>query len=252
VNQKLTPGVATLYWTSEALHILPPSPSRDHLREVLLPINYFLIVFSVLVHGTSISIFQGARNLLGKGHPTPTDDDPIPIRPGADLYIARAQSRASRGDLSLSRTSTRRQPAREYLSRHISIPSNGIRTDEYRSQLDLALERSSTRRQTARDFLSPTVTIDPDLVSPRALSRNGDADGSDEEDEYKTKGVPMAVLDGAQSAAGVDSRPETPNHSSSGGRSSQAEWLRKGRMARGEISDDDVKSRDFSDASDRV
>lgn len=246
--------MAALFWTSEALHQLPHNGSREHLREVLLPIVYFLIVFSILVHGTTISIYQGTRSLLGKGHPKPTDDDPIPIRPGADLYIARAQSRASRGDLSLSRTSTRRQPAREYLSRHISIPSSGpARPDEYRSQFDLALERSSTRRQSARDFLSPTISIDPDLVSPRTLSRNGDVDQDAETDDKNdsARGIPLSSVRRRKSSVDDEVNPGASSPPV-GGRSAQSEWIRKGRMARGEVVDDDTRSRRSLDPSDRV
>jgi len=212
----------------------------DHLREVLLPINYFLIIFSVLVHGTSISIFQGTRSALGKGHPAPKDDDPIPIRPGADIYISRAQSRGDRGaDLSLTRTSTRRQPAKEYLSRHISIPSASIRGDQYRSQLDLALERVSTRRQTAKEYLGTT-----DLsLSPDGTGRAFDM-GSMDEDDLK---FPRAAV--RRRSRGEEGISGSPAES----RNSDAEWIRKGMMARGEPLDGDrERRRSAGDASDKV
>lgn len=231
--------MGTLYWTSEALHYLPHSPRRDHLREVLLPINYFLIIFSVLVHGTSISIFQGTRSALGKGHPTPKDDDPIPIRPGADIYISRAQSRGDRGaDLSLTRTSTRRAPAKEYLSRHISIPSASGRGDQYRSQLDLALDRVSTRRQTAKGYLS-TINLS---LSPDAAERAFDLAGDDED--------PKSFIPAARRRSrGEEGMPG----SAADCRSSQAEWIRKGRKVRGEPLDGDrERSGSTGDASNKV
>jgi len=221
------------------MEYLPDTPNRQHLREVLLPINYFLIVFSVLVHGTSIGIFQATRSVVGKGHPAPKDDPPIPIRPGADIYIS-ASNLHSRGDLSLSRTSTRRQSAREYLSRHISIPNQGdARPNAYRSQLDLALERSNTRRASARDYLDRTVTIDPEAIG---------ADRCDSDDDPKSLKSPVR----SRTRSPPPPRRTTSNlsiprtdtinsvHSGSSNRTPRLDWIRRGKMARGEpVSDDE-------------
>jgi len=247
-------GVGTLYWTSEALEYLPDTPNRQHLREVLLPINYFIIVFSVLVHGTSIGFFQASRSIVGKGHPEPKDDPPIPIRPGADIYIS-ASNLHSRGDLSLSRTSTRRQSAREYLSRHYSIPSQGeAGPNAYRSQLDLALERSNTRRASARDYLDRTITINPAAL---------DADDRDSEDEPKSPRSPsragtrspppptrimsdppaMSTTSNLSIArTNTDPVNEGKEQSGSNRRASRLDWVRRGRIARGEPISDEERS----------
>lgn len=49
------PGVGTLYWTTEALEALPHN-DRSRLREVLMPVTFFLILISVVIHGFSIPI----------------------------------------------------------------------------------------------------------------------------------------------------------------------------------------------------
>jgi hypothetical protein len=263
------PGVGTLYWTSEALEYLPDTPNRQHLREVILPINYFLIVFSVLVHGTSIGMFQASRSIVGKGHPEPKDEPPIPIRPGADIYIS-ASNLHSRGDLSLSRTSTRRQSAREYLSRHISIPNQGDgRPSAYRSQLDLALERSNTRRASARDYLDRTITIDSPAL---------DADQRDSEDDPKSPKFPIrsrtrsppppiritsnpppirTTSNLSIPRTNTDPVSASSGHSGSSHRVSRLDWMRRGKMARGEPISDDEESvsgerQKLGNASDRV
>lgn len=223
-----------------------------------MPINYFLIVFSVLVHGTSISFFQASRTVIGKGHPTPKEDDPIPIRPGADLYITASRA-PSRGDLSLSRVSTRRQSARDYLSRHISIATNNeTRPDQYRSQLDLALERSNTRRASARDYLDRTLTLSPSIVDSAA--RDGDDDPktavASPSGRVRTLSFPVQeAMTGSHSiersrtqpnAPSVQISPITPTTPGSPGlgstaaqRRARGEWLRRGRLARGEAVSDD-------------
>jgi hypothetical protein len=263
-------GVGTLYWTSEALEYLPDTERRAHLREVLMPINYFLIVFSVLVHGTSISFFQASRTVIGKGHPKPKDDPPIPIRPGADLYITPSRA-PSRGDLSLSRVSTRRQSAREYLARHISIPSLGdARPDQYRSQLDLALERSNTRRQSARD-LDRTATLSPSLDAERdsdegpkfpmsgrsrTFSQPAHMEGSHSIERSRTQPVPPTI----QLTSVTPTTSDTAGlGSSAAARKQRRDWLRRGRIARGEAVGDEESDHaeeagagDGKDASDRV
>lgn len=259
--------MGTLYWTSEALEYLPETPNREHLREVILPINYFLIVFSVLIHGTSISLFQATRTAVGKGHPEPKDDDPIPIRPGADIYIASSHLQ-SRNDLSLSRTSTRRQSAREYLSRHISIPSAGpARPAAYRSQLDLALERSNTRRTSAKDYLDRTQTISPDTYE--AALRRQDSDSLDDpkaDNRNRTRAMSSPTPARRRSSASLEpvaSDPPAHLRANSGGsssgngnsngnnRASRLDWIRRGRLARGErVSDDDDDGDDNDDEDD--
>ena len=243
-----------------------------------MPINYFLIVFSVLVHGTSISFFQASRTVIGKGHPKPTEDPPIPIRPGADLYITPSRA-PSRGDLSLSRISTRRQSAREYLSRHISIPSQGdARPDQYRSQLDLALERSNTRRQSARDYLDRTLTLSPSILDN--ANRESDDDPKSAEPtprlRIRTLSQPGPVpMEGSHSIERSRTQPVTPSKqpspitpsvpaspglgSTAAAQRARRDWLRRGRIARGEVvsDDDDGEGEDTGvgngkDASDRV
>lgn len=247
-------GVGTLYWTSEALEYLPDTPNRQHLREVLLPINYFLIVFSVLVHGTSIGMFQASRSIVGKGHPEPKDDPPIPIRPGADLYIS-ASNRHSRGDLALSRTSTRRQSAREYLSRHISISNQGdARPDAYRSQLDLALERSNTRRASARDYLDRTITIDPEAFDADYRERDDDQKSPKSPVSGRTRSPPPPIRTTSNatptrttsnlSIPRTDTDPASATSGLSGFSSgaSRLDWIRRGKMARGEPVSDRVRT----------
>jgi hypothetical protein len=260
------PGVGTLYWTSEALEYLPDTPNRQHLREVILPINYFLIVFSVLVHGTSIGMFQASRSIVGKGHPEPKDEPPIPIRPGADIYIS-ASNLHSRGDLSLSRTSTRRQSAREYLSRHISIPNQGDgRPSAYRSQLDLALERSNTRRASARDYLDRAITIDPAALDADYRDSDDDPKSLKSPNRSRTRSPPPPIRITSNPApirtTSNLSIPRTntdPVSASSGSnhRVSRLDWIRRGKMARGEPISDDEESvlegrQNLGNASDRV
>lgn len=276
-----------MYWTSEALEYLPDTPNRAHLREVILPINYFLILFSVLVHGTSISLFQATRSAIGKGYPKVKDEDPIPIRSGGSLYISQSHVQG-RDDLSpsLSRATTRRQSAREYLSSHITVPSAGAaRPDAYRSQLDLALQRSNSRRTSARGFPgNRTRTISLVDYDPAIQP------GSDEEDTKAPSQMPMPSRARSSPAPSVipqskssDSTPDTTplepvsseppsqyvpvnNGGTTSGRANRAarlEWIRRGELARGEpVSDNDgvndtkykstVASKTSEDASDRV
>lgn len=274
--------MGTLYWTSEALEYLPETPNREHLREVILPINYFLIVFSVLIHGTSISFFQATRSAVGKGHPEPKEDDPIPIRPGAGLYISPSHLH-SRNDLSISRTTTRRQSAREYLSSHIALPSAGAsRPNAYRSQLDLALERSNSRRTSARDYLERARTISPedyDAALRRDDSNEDDPKANQLSMTARARSSPTPARRRSSNSVTtpdpVGSTASNPpaqhiransGDSSSGNngnnRLSRLDWIRRGRLARGEpISDDDdnadtdsatVAAQITGDASDRV
>lgn len=234
-------GVGTLYWTSEALEYLPDTPNRQHLREVILPINYFLIVFSVLVHGTSIGIFQGTRSVVGKGYPEPKDDPPIPSRPGAEVYIA-VSNLQSRGDLSLSRTSTRRQSARDYLSRHLSIPEQGDpRSNAYRSQLDLALERSNTRRASARENLDRTVTLDARSFDAASRCREEESKSPRSPIRSRTRSPPATT--GTTSNLSI-SHTDTVNSGRRGSstRRPRLDWVRRGKMARGMPMSDEESS----------
>lgn len=285
-------GVGSLYWTQEALEWVPDTPNRAHLRNVLMPVSYFLILFSVLVHGLSIALFQGTRTAIGKGHPEPKEEAPIPIRPGADIYISPSHiGGQSRTDLSLSRTSTRRQSAREYLSRHISVPSQGpTRPAAYRSQLDLALERSNTRRTSAREYLDRARSVSPDAYDD-ALARDDSNEDPDLDSKTTSKetrsstAIPAPVATRRRSSASSPadapsnssaSLDDTPSisandyanvpprskrgytgDSASSSRLARLEWIRRGRLARGErVSDDErddsADKHTHGDASDKV
>lgn len=254
-------GVGTLYWTAEALESLPDTPNRRHLRNVLTPITYFLILLSVLVHGTSIGFFQATRSFMGKGHPEPQDDPPIPIRPGAEIYIS-ASNIQSRNELTLSRTSTRRQSAREYLSRHVTIPNHGDnRPNAYRSQLDLALERSNTRRASARDYLDRSVTIDPEAYNLDRDSMN-DPKSLKIPVRSRTRSPPpttRTTSDQSIQRSDIGPTSATSGHTENGrsNRVSRLDWIRRGKMARGELVSDEEESspmerRRSLSASDRV
>lgn len=51
-----TQGVGAIFYTQVALAALPPSPRTEHLRAVLIPINYFLVFTSIVVHGITIPV----------------------------------------------------------------------------------------------------------------------------------------------------------------------------------------------------
>lgn len=60
------PGVGAVFYTQVALEVLPEDGTRTALRDVLIPINYFLVLTSIIVHGITIPIgkgFQQARSL---------------------------------------------------------------------------------------------------------------------------------------------------------------------------------------------
>lgn len=116
-----------------------------------MPINYFVIFFSVLVHGTSIFLFQGTQSAFGKGHPGQKDG-----------HISPCNLR-SRDGSSLSHGTTRRKSARDYLSSHMTIPSGSQhRPNAYRSQFDLAMERALSRRTSAHDYSNRSRAIGPE------------------------------------------------------------------------------------------
>lgn len=238
----------------------------------------------MLIHGTSISLFQATRSAVGKGHPELKDDDPIPIRPGADIYISPSHLQ-SRNDL--SRTTTRRQSAREYLSSHIALPSAGAaRPAAYRSQLDLALERSNSRRTSAREYLERTRTISPEDYD--ASIRRQESHDDDDDPKVNQLSLPSRTRSRTRSPTAPARRrssnsvsntnslepvsSETPHHvrensgnsaSGNSNRASRIDWIRRGRLARGKpVSDNDDDDADGSaslatgersgDASNRV
>jgi len=211
-------------------------------------------------------MFQASRSIVGKGHPEPNDDPPIPIRPGADLYIS-ASNMHSRGDLSLSRTSTRRQSAREYLSRHISIPNQGdTRPSAYRSQLDLALERSNTRRASARDYLDRTVTIDSAALDddqrhseddPKSLKYPFRARTRSPPPPTRITSNPAPICTTSNLSIPRTNTDPVSTASGSSHRVSRLDWIRRGKMARGEPVSDEEESlseerQKESNASDNV
>ncbi|KAK8866002.1 hypothetical protein IAR55_001153 [Kwoniella newhampshirensis] len=57
-------GVGAVFYVQVALDVLPDDGSRQHLRDTILPVVYFLVLTSVVVHGITIPIgkgFQRAR-----------------------------------------------------------------------------------------------------------------------------------------------------------------------------------------------
>ena len=59
-------GVGALFYTQIALEVLPNDGTRQHLRDVLYPVNLFLIFTSIVVHGITIPVaksFQRARTM---------------------------------------------------------------------------------------------------------------------------------------------------------------------------------------------
>jgi hypothetical protein len=161
----------------------------------------------------------------------------------------------------LSRTSTRRQSAREYLSRHISIPNQGNeRADAYRSQLDLALERSNTRRASARDYLDRTITIDPDAYSGTVRDSLGDPKSPTFSTRSRTRTPPPPIRTNSNlTIPRTDTEPVSIRsaHSGSSSRVPRLDWIRRGKMARGDpLSDDDDSAQPnkqpSKDSSDKV
>ncbi|WWC66335.1 uncharacterized protein I206_100236 [Kwoniella pini CBS 10737] len=59
-------GIGAIFYVQVALEVIPEDGTRQHLREVILPVVYFLVLTSVLVHGVTIPIgkgFQRARTM---------------------------------------------------------------------------------------------------------------------------------------------------------------------------------------------
>lgn len=59
-------GVGAVFYTQVALEVLPDNGTRHHLRAVLRPVNFFLVLTSIVVHGITIPVgkgFQRARTL---------------------------------------------------------------------------------------------------------------------------------------------------------------------------------------------
>ncbi|WWD17799.1 hypothetical protein CI109_102241 [Kwoniella shandongensis] len=57
-------GVGAVFYVQVALDVLPEDGTRQHLRDVILPVVYFLVLTSVVVHGVTIPLgkgFQRAR-----------------------------------------------------------------------------------------------------------------------------------------------------------------------------------------------
>jgi hypothetical protein len=147
--------------------------------------------------------------------------------------------------LSLSRTSTRRQSAREYLSRHISITTQvEARPSAYRSQLDLALERSNTRRASARDYLDRTVTIDPEAYGHGVRESMDDPKTPTSSMRVRTQSPPPPRRrDSNLSIQRTETEPVSISSGKSGAstnRIPRLDWIRRGKLARGEpVSDEE-------------
>ncbi|KAK6905786.1 hypothetical protein L486_06867 [Kwoniella mangroviensis CBS 10435] len=56
-------GVGAVFYVQVALDVIPEDGTRGHLREVLLPVVYFLVLTSVVVHGVTIPIGKGGFRL---------------------------------------------------------------------------------------------------------------------------------------------------------------------------------------------
>ncbi|WWC58656.1 uncharacterized protein I303_101200 [Kwoniella dejecticola CBS 10117] len=59
-------GVGAIFYVQVALEVIPEDGTREQLRQVILPVVYFLVLTSVLVHGVTIPIgkgFQMARTM---------------------------------------------------------------------------------------------------------------------------------------------------------------------------------------------
>ncbi|WWC99766.1 hypothetical protein V866_006671 [Kwoniella sp. B9012] len=56
-------GVGAVFYVQVALDVIPEDGTREHLRQVLLPVVYFLVLTSVVVHGITIPIGKGGFKL---------------------------------------------------------------------------------------------------------------------------------------------------------------------------------------------
>ena len=57
-------GVGAVFYVQIALEVLPNNPTSTHLREVITPVVYFLVLTSVIVHGVTIPIGKaGSRSM---------------------------------------------------------------------------------------------------------------------------------------------------------------------------------------------
>ncbi|RSH92828.1 hypothetical protein EHS25_008274 [Saitozyma podzolica] len=86
-------GVGAVFYTQVALQVLPDDGTRTALRDVILPVNYFLVLTSIIVHGITIPIgkgFQQARSItLTRSQAGLTEADrvsrlPAPLPLGSD------------------------------------------------------------------------------------------------------------------------------------------------------------------------
>lgn len=50
------PGVGAVFYVQIALEVLPDNPESTHLREVITPVVYFLVLTSIIVHGITIPV----------------------------------------------------------------------------------------------------------------------------------------------------------------------------------------------------
>lgn len=105
-----------------ALQVLPDDGTRTALRDVILPVNYFLVLTSIIVHGITIPIgkgFQQARSItLTRSQAGLTDADrvsrlPAPLPLGSDalrdqtereLQRNRSENAADSGENGMSTT----------------------------------------------------------------------------------------------------------------------------------------------------
>ncbi|KAK4688341.1 sodium/hydrogen antiporter, partial [Tremellales sp. Uapishka_1] len=72
-------GVGAVYYVQVALEKIPDDGTRDHLRQVITPVVYFLILTSVIVHGITIPInrgFKHAQTLTMSRSQTGTANEP--------------------------------------------------------------------------------------------------------------------------------------------------------------------------------
>ncbi|WVW82386.1 hypothetical protein I302_104393 [Kwoniella bestiolae CBS 10118] len=56
-------GVGAVFYVQVALDVIPEDGTREHLRQVILPVVYFLVLTSVVVHGITIPIGKGGFKL---------------------------------------------------------------------------------------------------------------------------------------------------------------------------------------------
>ncbi|ORX36017.1 Sodium/hydrogen exchanger family-domain-containing protein [Kockovaella imperatae] len=88
-------GVGALFYTQVALEELPDDGTRQHLRNVLYPVNLFLIFTSIVVHGITIPVgkgFQRARTITrNTGSRAPSTNEVSRLPPPVPLGGIRSQ-----------------------------------------------------------------------------------------------------------------------------------------------------------------